>query len=91
MNASSHCRNELLLSKHGLARHQEMGIDLGSQRRDAVQKFQEVLVEAQLDDFVSPAVAKLGAQLAGDAFDLPRAVVAQHPQRFVNEVHARMQ
>src|SRR5438094_1811029 len=83
--------SSILQDRLSIGWHEEVAIDFPAERRDAIEKLHQVLVEPELDDIVGSAVTKSRVQLTRRALDFPAVVVAQHPERVVDEVHARMQ
>src|SRR6266446_4159385 len=81
----------ILQDRTSIGWNEEVAIDFPTERRDAIEKLHQVLVQPELDDIVGLAVVQPRVQLARRALDFPAVVVAQRLERLVDEVHARMQ
>src|ERR1700674_4675464 len=71
--------------------HEEVAIDFAAERRNAVEELHQVLVQPNFDDVVRLAVMQSRVQLARRALYFPAVLVAQHLERFMDEIHARVQ
>src|ERR1700674_2963790 len=91
MGGSRDASDLAILDRLSIGWHEEVAIDFPAERRNAVEELHQVLVQPELDDVVGLAVMQSRVQLARRALYLPAVLVAQHLERFVNEIHARVQ
>src|SRR2546430_450456 len=84
-------RSSLILQDRlSIGWHEEVAIDFPAERRDAIEKLHQVLVQPELDDIVGLAVMQSGEEPPRRALYFPAVLVAQPLERASGDLYARL-